>query len=52
MKTLVAALIALGSGTALGVVAVVGVQAAADSDSSVIEQAEPSAINVLEYGQR
>jgi alcohol dehydrogenase class IV len=51
MKTLIAALIALGGGTTLGVAAVVGVQAAMDPDST-IEQSSGSQINVMEYGDR
>jgi hypothetical protein len=52
MKTLIAALIAFGSGGAIGVVAVVGVQAAANPDNGVVEQADPAPVNVLDYGQR
>lgn len=51
MKTMVAVLIALGGGGAIGVVAVVGVQAALDPDNA-IEQSSNEPINVLEYGTR
>ena len=50
MKTLFAVLIALGGGTALGVAAVVGVQASLDPDGG-IETANET-IDVLDYGNR
>ena len=48
MKTLVAALLALGAGAVLGVAAVIGVKAAVDADT--VSNQQP--INVLEYGNR
>jgi hypothetical protein len=51
MKTLVAALLALGAGTVLGVAAVIGVKASLDPDKT-ITQSDQSPINVLEYGDR
>jgi hypothetical protein len=50
MKTLIAVLISLGGGTALGVAAVAGVQASLDPDRAV-EQGNQT-INVLDYGDR
>jgi hypothetical protein len=51
MKTLVAALLALGAGTVLGVAAVIGVKAALDPDST-INTSNQAPINVMEYGDR
>ena len=48
MKTLVAALLALGAGAVLGVAAVIGVKAAVDTDTASTQQP----IDVLEYGTR
>ncbi len=48
MKTLIGILLSLGSGAAVGAVAVVGVQAVADPDRGVVEQSET--ITVLDYG--
>ncbi len=50
MKTLVAALIALGAGTVLGVAAVAGVGAAFDPDRGI--ETSNQTINVLDYGNR
>ena len=50
MKTLIAVLIALSGGTALGVAAVAGVQAAFDPDSGI--ETSNQTINVLDYGDR
>ena len=50
MKTLIAVLISLGGGGALGVAAVAGVQASLDPDSTVEQSNET--INVLDYGAR
>jgi hypothetical protein len=50
MKTLIAVLISLSGGTALGVAAVAGVQASLDPDGTV-EQGNQT-INVLDYGDR
>jgi hypothetical protein len=50
MKTLIAVLISLSGGTALGVAAVVGVQASLNPDRTV-EQGNQT-INVLDYGDR
>jgi hypothetical protein len=50
MKTLIAVLISLGGGTALGVAAVVGVQASLDPDSGI--ETTNETINVLDYGNR
>jgi hypothetical protein len=50
MKTLVAALLALGAGAVLGVAAVVGVKAAVATDT--VDQSNQQPIDVLEYGTR
>jgi hypothetical protein len=50
MKTLIAVLIALSGGTALGVAAVAGVQASLDPDSGI--ETSNQTINVLDYGDR
>jgi hypothetical protein len=50
MKTVIAVLIALSGGAALGVAAVAGVQASLDPDSSI--ETSNQTINVLDYGDR
>ena len=50
MKTLIAVLISLGGGTALGVAAVAGVQASLDPDNGI--ETTNETINVLDYGNR
>jgi hypothetical protein len=50
MKTLVAALLALGAGAVLGVAAVAGVQAAVGTDTVDVSNQQP--IDVLQYGDR
>ena len=50
MKTLVAALLALGAGAVLGIAAVVGVKAAVGTDTVDVSNQQP--IDVLEYGGR
>jgi alcohol dehydrogenase class IV len=50
MKTLIAVLISLGGGSALGVAAVAGVQASLDPDNGV--ETANQTINVLDYGDR
>ena len=50
MKTLVAALLALGAGAVLGIAAVVGVQAAVGTDTVDVSNQQP--IDVLQYGNR
>jgi hypothetical protein len=49
VKTLVAALLALGAGTVLGIAAVAGLQASLDPDNGVETSSQ---INVLDYGNR
>lgn len=50
MKTLIAVLISLGGGAALGTAAVAGVQATLDPDNGI--QTSNETINVLDYGDR
>ena len=50
MKTLIAVLISLSGGTALGVAAVAGVQTSMDPDSGI--QTTNETIDVLDYGTR
>lgn len=50
MKTLIAVLISLSGGAALGVAAVAGVQATMDPDSGI--QTSNQTIDVLDYGTR
>jgi hypothetical protein len=50
MKTLVAALLALGAGTVLGVAAVAGIKSAVDTDTVGVSHQQQ--IDVLEYGNR
>lgn len=50
MKTLVAALLALGAGTVLGVAAVIGIKAAVGTDTVDVSHTQP--IDVLQYGTR
>ena len=50
MKTLVAALLALGAGAVLGIAAVVGIQAAVGTDTLDVSNQQP--IDVLQYGAR
>src|SRR3954464_4165867 len=50
MKTVIAVLLALSGGAALGVAAVAGVQASLDPDSGI--ETSNQTINVLDYGAR
>jgi hypothetical protein len=52
MKTLIAIMLSLGSGAAVGAAVVVGVQTVADPDRGVVEETSQGTPNVMVYGDR
>jgi uncharacterized protein DUF2613 len=52
VKTLLAVLLSLGAGAAVGAAAVAGVTAVVNPDTAAVEQSDQQPVDVLDYGTR